>query len=226
MSDAPAKFYIDCEFNGHGGALISMAVISETGGGLYLCVPEPPPDLDPWVAENVWPLVHERLPIGRTVAFLNDWGSLIRAFMKPVGHPVIIADSPVDIGRFCTVLSTGPDGGWASADYPGMTFEVRNVDCYPTDLPGAVQHNAYWDAMALRAILARTAPRADADLPTQPAAQSDDLLCVVCLKPISDDDESYMGDDHGADWHHSCAPDGFPNEDFTHPADDADGEAV
>lgn len=62
----------------------------------------------------------------------------------------IIADSPVDIGRFCAALSTSEDGGWASADYPRMTFEVHNVDCYPTTLPGAVQHNAWWDAMALR----------------------------------------------------------------------------
>lgn len=41
-------------------------------------------------------------------------------------------------------------GQVASADYPTMTFEVHNVDCYPTTLPGAVQHNAWRDAMALR----------------------------------------------------------------------------
>ncbi len=29
-------------------------------------------------------------------------------------------------------------------------FEMHRVDAYPTMLPGAVQHNAYWDAMALR----------------------------------------------------------------------------
>jgi hypothetical protein len=26
------------------------------------------------------------------------------------------------------------------------------VDCYPTTLEGAVRHNAWWDAMALRAL--------------------------------------------------------------------------
>lgn len=31
-----------------------------------------------------------------------------------------------------------------------MTLEVNNVDAYPTELEGAVQHNAWWDAMALR----------------------------------------------------------------------------
>lgn len=59
-------------------------------------------------------------------------------------------DSPVDIGRFCQAISTGDDGGWASTNYERMTFTVENVDCYPTDLPGAIQHNAWWDAMALR----------------------------------------------------------------------------
>jgi hypothetical protein len=33
---------------------------------------------------------------------------------------------------------------------PSIKFEMHRVDAYPTTLPGAVQHNAYWDAMALR----------------------------------------------------------------------------
>jgi hypothetical protein len=142
------RFYIDCEFNGHGGELLSMALVCEDGRSLYLAIPYEPLNLDPWVAKNVWPLVHT---YGRAIAIpVKQWGHLIRVFIGGADHPIIIADSPVDIGRFCTVLSTGDDGGWASADYPKITFEVHNVDCYPTDLPGAVQHNAYWDAMALR----------------------------------------------------------------------------
>lgn len=38
-------------------------------------------------------------------------------------------------------------------DMPPLRFEVSNLDAYPTDLPGAVQHNAWWDAMALRHLL-------------------------------------------------------------------------
>jgi hypothetical protein len=82
-------------------------------------------------------------------ARLLEVGGLMRAFLGS-GSPLIIADSPVDIGRFCEALSTGADGGWASTGYPQMVFEVCNVECYPTDLPGAVQHNAWWDALALR----------------------------------------------------------------------------
>lgn len=36
---------------------------------------------------------------------------------------------------------------------PHLTFEVIRVDAYPTTLEGAVQHNAWWDAMALRHLL-------------------------------------------------------------------------
>lgn len=31
-----------------------------------------------------------------------------------------------------------------------LTFEVHNVNAYPTTLPNAVQHNAWWDAVALQ----------------------------------------------------------------------------
>lgn len=144
------RFYIDCEFNGHCGELLSMAIIPEAERGLYLCVADAPKDMDPWVAANVWPLVHMRLPIGKTVAYLDDFGHFIRRFIGKSEHPVIVADSPVDIGRFCAAVSTGQDGGWSSTDYSRMTFEVHNVDCYPTDVPDAIQHNAYWDAIALR----------------------------------------------------------------------------
>jgi len=144
------RFYIDCEFDGHGGQLLSMAAVREDGPSIYLCIPDQPEALEPWVAEHVWPLVHLRLPIGRTVVYREDFGHFLKSFIWPCQHPVIIADSPVDIGRFCSVISTRDDGGWLPSGYPRLTFEVHNVDCYPTDLPGAVQHNAWWDAMALR----------------------------------------------------------------------------
>jgi len=155
------RYFIDCEFNGHGGQLLSMALIREDGRSIYLCIADKPEDLSSWVLMNVWPLVHIQLPVGHTVAYVNDWGSLLRDFVGSDQHPIIIADSPVDIGRFCTVLSTSPDGEWVSTDYPAIGFEVHNVDCYPTTLEGAVQHNAWWDAQALRHLLMETCQGTD-----------------------------------------------------------------
>jgi hypothetical protein len=36
---------------------------------------------------------------------------------------------------------------------PRLSFEMFREDAYPTTLEGAVQHNAWWDAMALRELL-------------------------------------------------------------------------
>jgi hypothetical protein len=45
------------------------------------------------------------------------------------------------------------------ADIDRLRFEIHRVDPSPTDLTGAVEHNAWWDAMALRQRLGREASR-------------------------------------------------------------------
>jgi len=154
MSD---RFYIDCEFDGHNGPLLSLALVREDGDSIHIRADIEPMDL--WVRRNVLPLMDSHRAAKSIKVYLNDIGGVIRAFIGDCGNPTIIADSPVDIGRFCRALSTGSDGEWASANFPRMTFEVHNVDCYPTDLVDAVQHNAWWDAMALRSTLSRKAPQ-------------------------------------------------------------------
>lgn len=145
------RFYIDCEFDGHNGVLLSVAMVNEDGDSIHIKTTAPV--VDDWVYANVLPLMDTHQASKSASVGVDDVGDVLRAFIGDCSHPVIIADSPVDIARFCRAISTGVDGQWASADYPRMTFEVHNVDCYPTDLPGAVQHNAWWDAMALRAKL-------------------------------------------------------------------------
>ena len=145
------RYYIDCEFDGHNGPLLSMAIVRDDDDySIHMRIAQEAKD--PWVRKNVMPLMDQHKATQSGIVYINDVGGVIRAFID-TDEPTIIADSPVDIGRFCAVISTGADGGWASADYPFMRFEVHNVDCYPTTLEGAVQHNAWWDAMALRAIL-------------------------------------------------------------------------
>lgn len=155
------RYYLDTEFNGMGGELLSLALVSEAPiGGVYLAnkavrraaewsKTQPhikTPGIDPWVWKNVLPIIELK----------NDglqWDSL-DMFSYWIGHvlggdpdPIIVTDWPDDIKYFCQCLITGPG---EMIDIPGIKFEVVRVDAYPTDLPGAVQHNAYWDAMALR----------------------------------------------------------------------------
>lgn len=148
---AQERFYIDCEFDGHSGPLLSIALVREDGIGIH--IEADVAATDPWVLANVVPLLEQHDADDCTRVASDEVGGIIRWFIGKCDHPIIVADSPVDIGRFCRAISTGPDGEWASADYPHMTFEVHNVDCYPTTLEGAVQHNAWWDAMALRQLL-------------------------------------------------------------------------
>jgi hypothetical protein len=151
------KYYLDTEFDGHGGPLLSLALVSEDGLGCHYRTGVRAMDL--WVIRNVEPLMDQHdADIWATLRGPNYMGSAIREFIERSSlggdeEHTIIADSPVDIGRFCEALSTGDDGVWISTEYPHMTFEVHNVACYPTTLPGAVQHNAWWDAMALRHLL-------------------------------------------------------------------------
>jgi hypothetical protein len=142
------RYFIDCEFDGHNGPLLSIALVRSDGDGIHIQTHNTA--LDPWVQENVMPLMDSHKANQSAYVHEYEVGGVIRAFIGGEHCSTIIADSPVDIGRFCRALSTGTDGQWASADYPAMRFEVHNVDCYPTALEGAVQHNAWWDAMALR----------------------------------------------------------------------------
>ena len=146
------KYYLDCEFNGMGGELLSLALVPEAGNPLYLIREDVPEDLDPWVAENVMPIMHAdyrghaKAP-GRVLP-LAAWAGEIESYLYGDIAVTIIADWPDDIKYFCELVITGP--GKMIEVRPAINFEMVRVDAYPTELVGAVQHNAYWDALALR----------------------------------------------------------------------------
>jgi len=143
------RYFLDCEFDSHGGALLSMALVTDYNRSLYITTNEQPKD--PWVIDNVVLKLDDYSTID-TLALsipVNKVGFYLRSFIRDKS-PLIVADSPVDIGRLCQAISTDPDGNWQSTDYPSMTFLVENVDCYPTTLKDAIQHNAWHDARALR----------------------------------------------------------------------------
>ena len=142
------KYYIDCEFDGHKGPLLSIAMVRQDGESIY--VRTTLPAFDPWVLNNVVPVLDKHMADMAVTCDVLDVADFLANFIGWDDCPTIIADSPVDIGRFCVVMSTDHDGGWRSCDYTRMLFEVHNVQCYPTGLQGAVQHNAWWDALALK----------------------------------------------------------------------------
>lgn len=156
------RYYLDCEFNGLGGELISLALVSESnpGADVYLAndkfkMPNPrmtgAAAIDPWVAENVLPLVEDQT-FAPLWCPLSHWPAHIETLLRKDRNVTIITDWPDDIKYFCELILTGP--GTMIEVRPSIKFEMHRVDAYPTTLPGAIQHCAIWDAYALRRKLA------------------------------------------------------------------------
>jgi len=143
------RYFLDTEFNEFGGELLSLALVRADGDALYLRYPEPA-KLGPWVAENVWPIMDD-VPAGRDVHRVTqaEGAKLIADFFaaRSGSVPYIITDWPDDVRYLCQAVITGPG---QMAAIPRMQFDIVRVDAYPTTLDGAVQHNALWDAFALR----------------------------------------------------------------------------
>lgn len=144
-------YFLDCEFDGFGGDLLSLALVRQDGAKtLYLIMERANEPCTPWVTQNVLPILRDVVDAGIPV-----WENMtpaaaaetIHAFLLGDERPHIISDWPDDIAYFCRALMTGP-GEMVSKAH--ITFEMLRVQAYPTSLEGAVQHNAYWDAMALR----------------------------------------------------------------------------
>ena len=134
-----ARLFLDCEYNGFRGRLISMALVPES-------LQYPPfyevlecPNPCEWVQEHVIPVLH-RAPVSYTT-FQNQ---LSRFLLQWAGSGVeIVADWYEDVEHFCRVVQTDPGN---CLPLPPMKFEiVRDLDDCPEE-----PHNALSDARAIR----------------------------------------------------------------------------
>jgi hypothetical protein len=141
--------YIDTEYNGFGGSLISLAIVALTGEEFYEVVdPREPWDtreryfshveIDPWVSENVMPVLY-KIPIRKAYFRSRLWD-----FLGRFDTPEIVCDWHEDLGHFCACLC-GNDYD-SSINYPFMATILTNTQP-ASDTP----HNALADARALRA---------------------------------------------------------------------------
>lgn len=130
------RLFVDCEFNGFGGELMSMAVVSDSGEEFYevRCIPEV---LDPWVAENVVPILVKK-PVG-DVLFRH----LLHSFLRQFDNPTICADWYTDIVHFFHSMQ-GRDHTESFAY--ACKAELVLIDEYKSEIP----HNALYDARAIR----------------------------------------------------------------------------
>jgi len=128
------EIFLDCEFDGHKGKLLSMALVAGDGAEWYQVISKDA--TDQWVIDNVVP-----------VLFSTDQHSEImtlQEFLFQYEHIYIIADWPDDIKYFCEELVTAPG---RRIDTPRLYMEIRrDIDSQASKIP----HNALADARAIR----------------------------------------------------------------------------
>lgn len=133
------KLFLDTEFNGFGGRLISMALVPEdTTKPEFYKELEIKDQLHSWVRDNVVP--HLILPpIG-----YGEFQNKLANYLWDTGDCTIVADWPDDIRYFCEALITGP----------GMMINIMHKIKFELDLSikydSLVPHNALHDARAIR----------------------------------------------------------------------------
>jgi hypothetical protein len=142
------RYFLDTEFNGYGGSLISIALVPEHGDREYYAVLALPDEIHPWVERHVLPYLDSVPPGMVTEQMPRD------AVAREVAHylggdpdPIIVADWPEDIGHFCFLIVTGAG---EMEDIGNLRFEFLKSPGYSTARNSAVPHNALHDARALR----------------------------------------------------------------------------
>ncbi len=129
--------FIDTEFNGFNGELISMAIISMDGHEFYEALECKFP-VSSWVIENVIPVLNKQA-INKI-----DMQKKLQSFLRQFNAIHVIADWPEDIKHFCDMILSGPG---RRIDTPLLTLEIRrDLGTLCSEIP----HNALEDAKALR----------------------------------------------------------------------------
>ncbi|UZW53998.1 hypothetical protein NUH86_10675 [Sphingobium sp. JS3065] len=141
------RYFLDTEYNGYGGDLISLALAPEYGDqDFYVSVPLPA-DIHPWVAQNVIPYLRF-VPQGVDHQLSRvDAARHLEAYLANDPDPLIVADWPDDLAYFCALLVTGPG---EMIDLNGLRLELINAAGFSAAANSKMPHNALHDAHALK----------------------------------------------------------------------------
>lgn len=133
------RIFIDTEFNGFQGELLSMALVPEDElKPIFYKELQFNGQLDPWVRDNVAPHMNQ-IPVTHK-EFQND----LAQYLREMGECTLIADWPDDIRYFCQSLITGP----------GLCIKILDKINFVLDInikyDSQVPHHALYDAIAIR----------------------------------------------------------------------------
>jgi hypothetical protein len=141
------RYFLDTEYNGIGGELLSLALVPDDGDELYLTLKSSDPPVD-WVERHVVPYldtVPERLTCPRLTR--KDAADALERYLRHDEEPVIVADWPEDVAHFCNLMITGPGD---MVEVRHVTFRLVPMSNFSTAANSKVPHNALHDARALR----------------------------------------------------------------------------
>lgn len=142
------RYFLDCEYNGFGGALLSLALVPEDGGEelylLFACADA----IEPWVERNVVPFIGH-VPDGLKLPVMDreQGAQAIAMYLGDDGEPEIVADWPTDIELICGLLTFAPG---RMVTVPELRFRLVQLGTFSPAENSAVPHNALHDARALR----------------------------------------------------------------------------
>ena len=134
------KLFLDCEFNGFGSELISLALVDENNHSFYEVVECLHPI--PWVAQHVIPRLNQN-PIS-----LKQFQSRLQIFLFQYENIHVIADWPEDFSLFTRSLVLSPG---KCIRTPDLTMQLWMESAQNTSVLSENPHNALADAQALKA---------------------------------------------------------------------------
>jgi hypothetical protein len=136
------RYFMDAEFNGFGGELLSIALVPEDGAlpPFYEAIRCDKPTA--WVQEHVQPVLEKR-PLDR-----DQVSDRFFKYLHNDEHPVIVADWPEDIANAARLLILGPG---RMQPIRRIHFELIDAAVIGPYVPSTKPHNARCDAEALRA---------------------------------------------------------------------------
>jgi hypothetical protein len=144
------RYYLDCEFNGFGGELLSLALVPANPHATvmdFYVVIKPTQPLEQWVRDNVMPHLGEKPAIDREFAAGMLGAYLRQTPLSGDDDITIVADWPEDFSHFMNLLLTGPG---RMVNVPDFNCEYRKMQGFNTADHSAIPHNALEDAKALR----------------------------------------------------------------------------
>ena len=141
------RYFLDTEYNGWGGALLSLALVPDDGEELYLTL-DWDGALDPWVERHGVPYL-DSVPEMLVSPRLSraDAARAVSHYLAGDSEPVIVADWPEDIALFNALLVTGPG---VMIEVPPLAFRFVELAGFSTAANSKVPHNALHDARSLR----------------------------------------------------------------------------